>query len=449
MTTANGLPPTTYTPYQQALIDQLLKEVGPKSAHRLVAPTGAGKSFGIAGAVAALVEAGRASRVLVLSNRSVLLAQWIQLFDRCDVKAIMLDGRSIRVMRNEFTHCRSFPEGVFTMSIGLAERDDVREWVSALPWDFVVIDDAHALADQGRELVLALLAKPSPPGVLLATSISDEDSNQLVEEAVDIDWREAVERFLQEQGVASGHEVSLLTRAYRRTPAEVALAKEVVATARQLDPLRGMTLLRLAASSVLSLEESLIRQVGAVEPDTEDLQVLESLLDSVEGLSADSKLDCLKALVSELSQSGIRHAVLFCDYQATFNYLRSAVRDLDLADLAIHNGMTIVARANAFSRFQEDGGFLITTPEASQFLSMSFVEAVVHYDLPLSSRAFAERVSRYRRYGRSIACTAYCLEDETGALPIEAIQLQIARVPDSDSIEVDTDIDALFERVLA
>ena len=48
-----------------------------------------------------------------------------------------------------------------------------------------------------------------------------------------------------------------------------------------------------------------------------------------------------------------------------------------------------------------------------------------------------------------IACTTYCLEDEAEALPIEAIQLQIARMPNSDSIELDTDIDALFEKVLA
>ena len=73
---------------------------------------------------------------------------------------------------------------------------------------------------------------------------------------------------------------------------------------------------------------------------------------------------------------------------------------------------------------------------------------VIHYDLPLSSRAFAERVGCYRRYGHSIACTAYCLEDESGEMPIEAIQLQFAREPDSASIEVDTGLDALFERLL-
>ena len=157
MTAANGSPSTTYTPYQQALIQQLLKEVGPGSAHRLVAPVGVGKSFGIAGAVTALMKAGRVSRVLVLSP-AILRAQWSQLLKQFGEEAITIDGRSIRVIRNEFVHGVSLPEGVFTMSIDLARRQDVREWVCMLPWDFVVIDEAHGLAGQRRELVRALLA---------------------------------------------------------------------------------------------------------------------------------------------------------------------------------------------------------------------------------------------------------------------------------------------------
>ena len=446
MTTETGSQPTTYTPYQQALINQLLKEAGPGTTHRLVAPVGAGKSFGVAGGVAALLKAGRASRVLVLVP-AMLKAQWTELLERFGAEAILLDARSIRVMRNEFAHGLTWPKGVFTMSIDLAKRDDVRAWVSVLPWDFVVIDEAHVLTGQRRQLVRALLGTSSPPGLLLATAFADVDADPLAEEVIDVDWRQAVEDFREERGLGSGNEESLETRRYRRTPDEVALAEEVVATARQFGPLKGMILLRQAASSVLSLEESLNRRVGAGEPDSQQLQVLEPLLDSVEGLQADSKLDCLKALVSELSQSGTRHTVLFCDYMATLNYLCSAVQDLELPVFSLHGGMTAEACKSAFSRFREEGGFLVATA-ASQFLSMSFVEAVIHYDLPLSQRAFAERVGRYRRYGRSVPCTAYCLEDETGSLLIEAIQLQIAQATDSTSVETDTDMRALFERVL-
>ena len=334
------------------------------------------------------------------------------------------------------------------MSIDLVIRQDVREWVFVLPWDYVVIDEAHGVTNQRREFVRALLEKTPPPGLLLSTPEGDVDTYKLAGETVEIDWRVAVRKLKEEQGHGLKHEDNLVTCTYRRTPEEVDLAHGVTALARQLGPLDGMKLLQQAASSALSLEEFLNSQVAAAGLDTRNLQVLESLLESVEGLPVDSKLDRMRALVGELSQTGIRHSVLFCEYQATLDYLRSAVQDLELADLAIHSGMTVEAREHTFSQFQEDGGFLIATSAASQFLSMSFVEAVIHYDLPLSSRAFSERVSLYLGFERSIACNTYCLEDETGALPIEAIQLQIARVPDSGSIEMDVDLDALFKRFI-
>lgn len=448
MTSANGSQPITYTRYQQALIDQLLKEAGPGSAHRLVAPVGSGKSIGIAGAVTALVKEGRASRVLVLLP-APLRQQWTQFLEQCGEEAIMLDGRSIRIVRNEFAHGANWPAGVFTMSIDLAKREDVRELIASLPWDYVVIDEAHRLSAQSWKLIQTLLKGSSMPGVLFATAYPDVDNHEWIERIVEIDWREAVEKLLLERPDDSRRTDTLVTYPYSLTPNEVALAGRIMVTAKQLEPPKGMVLIRSAASSALSLEESLNRLVEATGSDAEDKEALVSLLDSVEELSTDSKLDCLKALVVELSQLGGRHTVLFCDYQATLNYLRSAVQDLGLANFVIHAGMTMEARTNAFARYKKDGGFLITTTAASQLLSMSFVDAVIHYDLPFSSRAFAERVGRYRRYGRSTACTAYCLVDKTQGLPIEAIQLKIARASGSVSMEADTDPNDLFLSLLA
>ena len=442
MTIDHGLQRITFTAYQQTLIDQLIKEAGPGSAHRLVAPVGAGKSFGIAGAVAALVKVGRVSRVLVLLP-TALREHWTVLLERFGTEGVKLDGRSIRVMRNEYAHGIGWPKGVFTVSIDLAKRENVREWISALPWDFVVIDEAHNLTGQRQELVRLLLTTHSPPGVLLTTAFDSEDKHNWVGKTVGIDWHKAVEKYQEPK-----HTDALLTRPYRRAVEEVTLVNEVMAIANRLGPLKGMILLRLAASSILCLEESLTRQVSEARTDSGEFQLLNPLLDSVESLPKDSKLDCLKELVSELSHSGIQHTVLFCDYNITLNYLCSAIRGLNLVNHAIHGNMTTEARNNAFSQFQEEGGFLVTTTAASQFLTMSFVQAVVHYDLPLSQRAFAERVGRYDRYGRTTPFTSYCFEDETRAFPIEANQLQIARALDSKSIEEDTDIDTLFKKVL-
>jgi len=453
MTAENVPQPFSYTPYQQALIDLLLEEVTSGSVHHLTGPVGTGKSIGAAGAVTALVEAGRASRVLVLMP-AMLGTQWTELLKQHGTRALMLDGRAIRVMRNEFAHGGDLPKGVFVMSIDLAKRSDVREWISMLPWDFVLIDEADRLVGKGGEitergrLVSALLDMPSPPSALIVTSFPDEGTHKLVGKMIDIDWRDAVKEFLGEDPDHPSGTVPLVTRMYRRTPDEVAVANDVVAAARRLGRFKGSVLMRMAASSVLSLEESLTRQVAADQADVGEREILESLLNSVESLSVDSKLDCLKALVDELSGAGIRHAIVFCDFKATLDYLHSALQDLDLADYVVHGGMTAEARATVLKRFGETGGFLIATTAASQFMSMSFVQAIVHYDFPFSPRAFTERMGRHRQYGSGIACTAYCFADESTALPIEALQLQLALGQDLDSIEVDPEVVEFIDRTL-
>lgn len=416
----------SFAPFQQAFIDQLLTEVGPASTHVLIAPTGAGKSFAIAGGIAALVEGGRVSRVLVLS-RDPLLTQWTHVLERCGVEAIMLDGRSIRVMRNEYPHGLRWPEGVFTMSIDLARRDDVCELVTAQPWDFVVIDEAHALTGQCLQLVQAILSRSDPPGILFASPFVQDELCGLSGDAIKVDWHETVEQLRAAQMSNNSQANGLETRSYCRTPEEVVWAAEVMEFARRLEPIKEMHFLCLAASSVLALEETLYRQLGAGPEDSDDLEALERLMDSIDGLPVDSKLECLKSLVDELVQSGIRHVVLFCDYKATLNYLCAVLQPLEFADFQIHEGMPAHDRAHTFSRFQNEGGILVTTTAASRGLSMSFVEAVVHYDLPSSQMAFAQRVGGYRSFGRTVPCRVYCLEDENGSMPIEAVQLQMVR----------------------
>ena len=90
----------------------------------------------------------------------------------------------------------------------------------------------------------------------------------------------------------------------------------------------------------------------------------------------------------------------------------------------------------------------VTTAVASQYLSMNFVEAVIHYGLPMSPQQFAKRVGRYWRYGRDVPCTEYWLEDESGSLPIEQLLRKIVQKTDSISLEMDPDIHALFEEEL-
>jgi len=109
--------------------------------------------------------------------------------------------------------------------------------------------------------------------------------------------------------------------------------------------------------------------------------------------------------------------------------------------------MTAKQRSEVLDFFKSGGGLLITTTSASEGVSLNFVEAAIHYDLPLSPAAFAKRQGRYHRYGRKQPCTVYFLEDETGALPLERLILMVRKL-DLTTCDIDVNMNDLFREAL-
>ncbi|MCC7536068.1 MAG: hypothetical protein IT379_07635 [Deltaproteobacteria bacterium] len=80
--------------------------------------------------------------------------------------------------------------------------------------------------------------------------------------------------------------------------------------------------------------------------------------------------------------------------------------------------------------------------------SVNFVDAAVHFDLPASQAAFAQREGAYHRYGREIPCEIYFLRDESGASPVEEALLRVYATPDWDP-DIRFDVDAAVRAVLS
>ena len=436
-----------YTPYQQEFVRRFVAEVKPGSVHLLTGPVGTGKSFAMAGSISELAQARRVRRILVLAP-AALTFQWVDQLESRGLDTVVIDGRMLRLLREQLGNTPDgWPEGVFSMSIDLAKRPTVREFVSAVAWDLVVVDEAHALSGQRLQLVEALVEKERPPSLLLATCVWSEGIRAFAERAALIDWTEAVSEFRSRQKEGTDAQLVRVTRVYRRSDEEVAVAAGVVETARELGQLRGMVLLQRAASGVSSLENTLVRWVEEPEENLEHVEAMDELLKRVEQLRVDTRLECFNGLLEELVGAGTRHVVTFCQYRATLDYLVAAVERLDIADFGLHGGMSGEQRRETMSLFEAEGGLLITTA-AGMGLSLSFVEAVIHYDLPMSPVAFAQREGAYDRYGRSLPCTIYFFEDETGALPLEDLLVRMVRKQDLLTGEMDIDVSSVFRAVV-
>ena len=437
-----------FTPYQREFFDRFAEEMGPGSAHILLAPVGTGKSFAMAGTIAELARCGRVERVLILCP-AALAVQWGYLLGGWGQEPVVVDAQVLRVLRQQLGSTPDkWPAGLYAMSIDLAKRSDVGDLLSSAAWDLVAVDEAHGLTGQRLRLIEALAATKPAPAILLATHVHEGGTQRFAAQASLIDWRESVAAFRARQGTGAPPPLIRETRTYRRSEDEVDIASQVIDSARQLEQLRGMVLLQRAASCVSSLEDTLVRLVEAPNQATGLRSRLEGLLERVEQLRTDSRLQCFKGLLDELVGRGVKHVLVLCEYRATLEYLAAAVERLDFPDFALHGALTDEHRREVVGRFEAGGGLLITTGAATEGVSLNFVEAAIHYDLPLSPAAFAQREGRYHRYGRSIPCTVYFFEDESGALPLEDLLLRMVRKIDLVDDETDIDMNGLFRAVV-
>jgi ERCC4-related helicase len=429
------------TPYQAEFFRRFTDEVGHGSIHVLVAPVGTGKSFAVAGTISELARTRRLLRTLILAP-AALVAQWAGRLRELGRDPVSLDAQTLRLLRERIGGAADkWPDGVYVMSIDLAKRPDIRKLVAAVSWSLVTFDEDHRLAGERLRLMEEITSTKPAPALLLVTGVPRGVVEALGTSARLIDWSEAVAAFR----LGDAAEIVRSIRTYRRSNEEAVVAELVLRAAQHLDQ-RAVVLVRRATSSVRSLEDSLVRWLESGD-EVPDRGVLEQLLRAVEELRVDSKLDCFMDLVRELLGRELKHVVVLCEYRTTMEYVAAAAEGLGARLYLLHGSLSADQQRNRLNAYTNEGGILIAT-SASEGVSLSFVEAVVHYDLPFSLAAFAAREGRYQRYGRRTPCTVYFLEDETRALPVESLVYRTLQKVGAVGSELDDDVRALYQKML-
>ena len=168
MTGAEPQPDPRYTPYQEEFFRRFVSDIQPGSVHFLVAPVGTGKSFAMAGTISELARTHRTRRTLLLAP-AIVATLWADLLERRGSQPVVVDSRVLRLLREQLGDTPDdWPEGIYSLSIDLAKRPDVREFVCAVAWDLVVVDEAHGLSGQrvavGRGSHQRRARPRTPPG---------------------------------------------------------------------------------------------------------------------------------------------------------------------------------------------------------------------------------------------------------------------------------------------
>ena len=438
--------------YQATFIKQLTSEFVEGQAYGLVGPVGSGKSYAIAGAVSELVRHGRARRVL-LCVPSALVEHWLFRLAELGLGAEALTAQTLRLIREQLAGDASrWPSGVFVVSpygvLDLFENAVLRN----VGWDLLIFDEVSVVRGRLRSHLRTLRMGGVRAAMLLSTHATGVAASLLGAPVVEYDWSSVVREMRAIRGPSDGS--VRVTRTFHREQAEVDVCAAAVDAARCLGRERGLLLVQLAASSVNSLEATLLRWTAGQGLDVDErVQVggadchvkLEELLDRVERLDVDSRLDCLQELLEELFTGGTRHVVVFTSYRTTAEYLAAAVERMGVRDWVIHGGMADDERSASMNAFREDGGMLVS----SIAVPLDLVGAVIHYDLPMSPSRLSLLEEELQRGFARDRCTVYLFRDDSAPMPNELLTYEMARQFDPLGEPMEHDAAGMADRIWA
>ena len=160
----------------------------------------------------------------------------------------------------------------------------------------------------------------------------------------------------------------------------------------------------LEADDVGALE----RQVLAAEEEAD----IRDLLDRIDKLPPDSKLESLKETLSELRQGGYDQAMVFTQYADTMDFLRGKLLAASGLRLMCFSGRggeipssdgtwRKIGRDDAKRRFRDgEADVLLCTDAAAEGLNFQFCGALINYDMPWNPMRVEQRIGRIDRLGQ-------------------------------------------------
>lgn len=457
-------------PHQAEFAEKFFAEDSARKQVLLSAP-GMGKRFVSAALVAHAVEAESAKRVLILTP-SPLVAMWQDVVQRAAPNSAVISAniRKLRELEMKGTNSLWPEAAVIVTSIDMAARSDIAGRFADTQWDLIVVDEAHRLNPQTQrfQLVAHLLDRCPAARVLLVRANSprqrprrDGQPDVVLRDAAITEWsRESVRGH---DGAALFPETHFEWIVYERQAEESRILdtlQELLRTAAQTGPVARMqaaTLLQTASSSLFALEQRLRRlnqprkdiaqgigATGEGDEDTNevpfdvpqaDVSPRELLLDSdsisrllqmLEGVEADSKLEALLSLLSraELTGEPAQRVCVFTKYADTAPYLEAALSEQYGNVLILTSRQSYSEWEHVLSRFENDGGILIATEVIPA--TMPEVAAVIFYDLPLNPLVLEERIGQFIRVGRREPVRVFAFTDGSNSFAVERLQRHLA-----------------------
>ncbi len=156
-----------------------------------------------------------------------------------------------------------------------------------------------------------------------------------------------------------------------------------------------ITLQREVCSSFLATALTLEKMMNNL-PE-EDLPKAASLLVDLAKVKQNSKCDALEKLVKQLTDK----IIIFTEYKASQKYIRYRLEKAGCTTLAFDGSLSRGKKQWVRYMFQKEAQILVSTESGGEGLNFQFCNQVVNFDLPWNPMRLEQRIGRVHRLGQT------------------------------------------------
>jgi hypothetical protein len=447
-------------PHQAAFIEQFFADPS-KRGHRLQSDVGLGTSYTVVHLIKRALEREAYTRVVLFAPKA-LLTQMRDMLTSNRVDAEVVDRFRYRELQDAAPMGNAVwsTSKAFLLSLDFARQADIAGSLAAVPWNLVVVLEAHLLRGSREELVRQLLASSPdlrilligpPPDVQDLATVRNQSS--IVGIAAPV-WEMAVAPFgLDDLQKTTWRRTEVLDHAGKRLFVQSTRGLEVIqfqqepaerqvheafqkaagvvrSTDGSASPLADI-LLRALSSSPLAAEcvvRRLQNRVGHTVAEIADTQneqddatdadeinlipdernsglieVLNDCLIGLESLSADSKLNALvQRLVAWQRRGSLTESIcVLTEYRSTLFCLQTELEQVGVHSYLLHGLMNFDERSRTILEFKERGGVLVATSAIATGFALPFLDVLIFYDLPRSSLILRQLLGHFDCFDRT------------------------------------------------
>jgi len=172
------------------------------------------------------------------------------------------------------------------------------------------------------------------------------------------------------------------------------------AAIQQTDRFALLTLQREIGSNPKAAEATL-RSLGARVGDEESRQRLRGLADRSAQIHSWAKAEALEKLLKTILRDPAEKVIIFTHFRRTLETLADLLQTMGVDFVQYHGRMDMLSKNQAIADFESRANILLSTEAAGEGRNLQFCRTMINFDIPWNPMRIEQRVGRIHRVGQT------------------------------------------------